>query len=289
MAHALLLYACLSISFWCEAVAESVYIFNRLPTNTEKGYMAPITAAYDIEVDLSHEHIFGCKCYMQLPQAKREKGFTDKAVVCTYLGHRADGSPGYTVLNRSSNKIEFSSDLTFDETDLLDNILKEPSSDENQLKVSDVSRDIDDFKWLEGMCCLDENQLFITSRAVVERGLIVAYRCLIVNNERGAEEVYPLHVADVERLVNNYSSTEKVMVECVSANNKSEFLTINSEKSEGTDDIAGPDEGRPFDGRMDSESSGGVSTAVGNRPEGVPNSEVNLYHHRGHHGQRTVH
>ena len=45
-AHALLLHAGLAIIFWCYAVAHAVYLYNRVPTNTEQGYLAPITAAY---------------------------------------------------------------------------------------------------------------------------------------------------------------------------------------------------------------------------------------------------
>jgi hypothetical protein len=103
MAHAMLLFACLSVSFWCEAVLHAVHIFNRLPTNTAEGYMPPITAAFGTDVDLSHEHTFGCTCYALVPPETREKGFVDKAIKCLYLGHREHGSPGYIVFHISAN------------------------------------------------------------------------------------------------------------------------------------------------------------------------------------------
>jgi hypothetical protein len=87
MAHTILLHAHLSISFWCEAVDHAVYLYNRLPTLTGEGYMAPITAAFGTLVNLTHEHIFGCICYFNIPAETREKGFVDKAHKGIYLGH----------------------------------------------------------------------------------------------------------------------------------------------------------------------------------------------------------
>ena len=93
MAHAMLLFASLSTTFWCEAVDHAVYLFNRLPTQTGAGYMAPITAAFGVDADLTHEAIFGCTCYVKIPEETREKGFVEKASKCIYLGHRATEHP----------------------------------------------------------------------------------------------------------------------------------------------------------------------------------------------------
>ncbi|CAM9966409.1 unnamed protein product, partial [Ectocarpus fasciculatus] len=120
-AHSMLLHASLSTTFWCYAVAHAVYLFNRIPTSTEKGYMAPIQAAFAIVPDMSHEPTFGCSCYTIAPAETRARGFTEKACKGHYLGHRADNAPGYYVFNLELNKVVESSHVTFDENYFSDN------------------------------------------------------------------------------------------------------------------------------------------------------------------------
>ena len=210
MAHAMLLYSTMSVTFWCEAVAHAVYLYNRMPTQTGEGYMAPITAAFNINADLSNEHIFGCICYFIVPPETREKGFVDKANKGIYLGHRAHGSPGYTIFHIALNKIIFSSDVTFDESDVHDRSKVAAAEEADGLFVDAVSRHPDDFKWLEGMAYKDDNQLYLTTRVLAQQGWVVAYRALAVDNNVGVEETRPLHAADVEKLVKIYTSFNDV-------------------------------------------------------------------------------
>ena len=260
MAHAMLLFACLSVSFWCEAVFHAVYLFNRLPTNTAEGYMPPITAAFGTEVDLTYEHIFGCTCYALIPPQTREKGFVDKANKCLYLGHRENGSPGYTLYHIAANKIIFSSDVAFDETDLFDGS-REGQAEPLGLDIDTVSRSPKDFQWMVGMAYRDDNQMFITTRVVAQQGFVVAYRAIVVNNQRGAEEPRPLHVADAERLVLLYTSLNNVYIDLGSTEG---LYAVSREDDEGGVEIAGPAVGRPLSGREDPVEPDGVS--VGGAP-----------------------
>ncbi len=57
-AHAMLIAACLPIMFWTYAVSHAVYLYNIIPTNTGKGYMSPMQAAYNIDVDIGQERTF---------------------------------------------------------------------------------------------------------------------------------------------------------------------------------------------------------------------------------------
>jgi len=238
-AHTLLLFASLSMSFWVEAVDHAVYLYNRMPTNTGKGYVPPITAAFGTEVDLSHEPTFGCTCYVIIPPETREKGFSDKSSKCIYLGRRPDGSPGYTVFHKTLNQTKFASDVTFDESDLFDGTRKDPEDNLNELFVSDISKSIEDFKWLEGMAYRDDNQLFITTRITSQQGWIVAYRALIINNNIGAEENRPLHAADVEKLTKLYTMTNDVTISVDGTYNGIQKIgsTIGSEQGQV---LAGP-------------------------------------------------
>ena len=178
--------------------------------------MTPITAAFGTEVDMSHEHIFGCTCYALVPPQTREKGFVDKSNKCLYLGHRENGSPGYTLYHIAANKIIYSSDVAFDETDMFDGS-REGQVEPLGLDIATVSRSPKDFQWMVGMAYRDENQMFITTRVVAQQGFVVAYRAIVVDNRRGAEEPRPLHVADAERLVLLYTSLNNVYIDLGSA------------------------------------------------------------------------
>ena len=203
-AHAMLLHACLPTTYWCYAVAHAVYIYNRIPTNTAKGYVAPITAAFGAEVDLSSEHTFGCNCYGIIPGEIREKGFSDKGYKAIYFGHRPNGSPGYLLLFIEANKVIECSHVVFDESDLDSGERARRQGPALQLEIQPVSREQKDFLWLVGMAYRDEGVLYITTRVVVERQMIVAYRAAVTDSHMGVEEIRPIHVADVESLLRYY-------------------------------------------------------------------------------------
>ena len=44
---------------------------NIIPTNIGEGYMSPMKAAYDIDVDIRLKRTFGCNCYMIIPAQHR--------------------------------------------------------------------------------------------------------------------------------------------------------------------------------------------------------------------------
>jgi hypothetical protein len=59
----------------------------------------------------------------------------------------------------------------------------------------------------------DENKLlYVTSRIVVQKGFLVAYRCAYIHNVVGQEEPNPIHVADVDRMLHTYVIDSQPMV-----------------------------------------------------------------------------
>jgi hypothetical protein len=282
MAHTLLLFASLSISFWVEAVDHAVYLYNRMPTATGAGYIAPITVAFGTIVDLSHEATFGCTCYALIAQETREKGFVDKANKCLYLGHRPDDSPGYVVYHNATNKTMYTSDITFDESDLFDGSRKESNDITNELMVSDVSRHPDDFKWLEGMAYRDQEQMFITTRVCAQQGWVVAFRASLINDTIGAEETRPLHAADVEHLVKLYTSSNNIII---SLNNEEKQLyevsnTAGNEMVGQGSVNAGPHTDRLYgggDAKAD-ESGAGCTEGEPQEATSISRIEVNSQH-----------
>jgi transposase InsO family protein len=211
-AHAMMIHACISIMYWPYAVAHAVYIYNRVPTNTAMGYISPLRAAFNYDKDLSDEPTFGCNCYGIIPAATRLKGFTEKGFKGIYMGHRLNGSPGYIILSVDDNKIKECSDVTFDESDLDSGERSKRQRPEGELEVAPVSREMKDFEWLCGMAYKDENILYITTRINIQQHLIVAYRAPVYDSVVGTEEDRPIHVADVEALVNAYLLLNKPMI-----------------------------------------------------------------------------
>ena len=205
-AHALLLHACLPMTYWCYAVDHAVYIYNRIPTNTAYGYMTPRKAAFNIDSELDNEKTFGANCYGIIPQESRLKGFTDKGYKAIYLGHRKNDAPGYYLLLVESNIIKECSHVTFDESDLDTGERARRQTVDITLEVDPVPRNTQDYQWLIGMAYRDENILYMTTRVVAEgrHKFLVAYRGVVHNNKLGAEEERPLHVADVVSLTNTY-------------------------------------------------------------------------------------
>ena len=63
MAHAMLLQANVATIFYCFAIDEASYLYNRLPTNTAEGLKPPIYVAYGVRLNLDNENILRCVCW----------------------------------------------------------------------------------------------------------------------------------------------------------------------------------------------------------------------------------
>jgi hypothetical protein len=156
----------------------------------------------------------------------------------------------------AANKIMFSSDVTFDESDLFDGS-RQRQDEPLGLDIATVSRNPKDYQWMVGMAYRDENQLFITTRVVAQQGFVVAYRAIVVDNQRGTEEPRPLHVADAEQLVKSYTSLNNIFIDL--GGSTVGLYTVTREEDEGSVEIAGPAVGRPPSGREEPIESGSVS------------------------------
>ena len=242
-AHAMLIAACLPILFWTYAVSHAVYLYNIIPTNTGRGYMSPMKAAYDTEVDIGLERTFGCNCYMIIPAQTREKGFTDKSTPGIYLGHRENGAPGYVIYCKETKQVKPCSNVTFDESDL-DNGSRDSSNVPNFSAINEavVSRELDDFKWLEGICYLDENFMYITTRVTEQQKYIVAYRSAVIDGVVGVEESRPVHVAEVVLLVKDFIGANCPVVETEEGLTRvnGEYNAVPPTGADGNNDQLGP-------------------------------------------------
>ena len=111
--QALLADAGLPMSFWLDAVLTRQYLVNRLPTSTLPENITPfevITSGR--KPDLSHLRVWGCECYVAVPDELRGKAAPKRfrAIFVGYEEHRV----GWRVRG-VEGKYSFSNDVIFNE------------------------------------------------------------------------------------------------------------------------------------------------------------------------------
>ena len=110
--QALLADSGLPMSFWLDAVLTRQYLVNRLPTSTLPADLTPFEIINGRKPDLSHLRVWGCDCYVAVPDELRAKsGFKRfKAIFVGYEEHRI----GWRVRDLHG-KYSFSNDIIFNE------------------------------------------------------------------------------------------------------------------------------------------------------------------------------
>ncbi|GKU91769.1 hypothetical protein SLEP1_g5591 [Rubroshorea leprosula] len=112
MARCLLFEKNLPRKFWAEAVNTSVYLLNRVQTKA-LDRKTPYEVWFRIKPTIRHLKVFGCICYMHIPDAKRDK-LDHRAEVGIFIGYSSQ-SKGYRVFNVRTGKIEVSRNVKFNE------------------------------------------------------------------------------------------------------------------------------------------------------------------------------
>ncbi|KAL4273689.1 hypothetical protein GQ457_13G024310 [Hibiscus cannabinus] len=103
--------------FWEEAGNTSVYLLNRLPTKALEGN-TPFEVWFDATPSIGHLRVFGCVCYVPVPEVKRDK-LDERAIVGVFLGYSSN-SKKYRVYDVKTKKILVSRNLKFDEDSIWD-------------------------------------------------------------------------------------------------------------------------------------------------------------------------
>jgi hypothetical protein len=115
--------------FWSEAVNTACHAINWL-------YLHRILKKTSYELltgnkpNVSYFRVFGCKCYILVKKGRHSK-FAPKAVEGFLLGYDSN-TKAYRVFNKSSELVEVSSDVVFDETN---------GSPREQVDLDDVDED----------------------------------------------------------------------------------------------------------------------------------------------------
>ena len=104
----------LPMSFWLDAVLTRQYLINRLPTSTLPENITPFEIiSHGRKPDLSHLRVWGCECYVAVPNEVRGKAAPKrfKAIFVGYEEHRV----GWRVRSLDG-KYSFSNDVIFNES-----------------------------------------------------------------------------------------------------------------------------------------------------------------------------
>ncbi len=145
---------------------------------------------------------YGCKCYALKPIAERRKDFDDKAYSGFLVGY-AQQNTGYMIFIPSLDKIIVSVHVVFNE--IIPDPTAEYFSELEQLKIEVASnpQDPSHYDFLVGTKHIDDEDglVYETTRVVVRKGFIVAFRRLVTSaGAQPREEATPIHVADVARM-----------------------------------------------------------------------------------------
>jgi len=99
--------------YWAEATIV-VFLLNRLPTKVVDGN-TPFEAWYDFKPQLKNLKVFGCLCFTNVPQVKRDK--LDKRVKPNIFIKYSLTSKAYRIFQPDTRKILISRDVSFMENE----------------------------------------------------------------------------------------------------------------------------------------------------------------------------
>ncbi|KAK9122098.1 hypothetical protein Syun_019715 [Stephania yunnanensis] len=117
MARCMLHEKSLPKEYWVEVAHTSVFLLNRLPTKAVDG-KTPFEAWYGFKPSLKNLKVFGCLCFVYVPQIKRDK-LDKKATAGIFVGYSTI-SKAYGVFQPHTRKILISRDVHFMENEIWD-------------------------------------------------------------------------------------------------------------------------------------------------------------------------
>lgn len=113
MTQSLLKEMSLPSTIWGEAVCQTIYILNHLPTRALSG-KTPYEAWKEKKPDLGHVRVFGCVAHIKIPSAQTKK-LDDRSRVVIHLGNEP-GTKAYRLYDPETGKVHDSRDVVFEET-----------------------------------------------------------------------------------------------------------------------------------------------------------------------------
>ncbi len=203
MTLALLMDSGLPVIFWWDAYVYACMIVRRMPTRTYRGWMSPMECVPGGSVpDLSRFRRWGCKAYVLIPKGDRRKDWQEKSQTGYFIGlsNTKKGSRVWL-----GDKEVVSVHVLYDESIPPRDKEYYAELEEALVKTDPLDRSVEEFKHLIGSYHVDDGFLFKTTRVVVRKGLIVAFRALVTAGKEQIEEKVPIHVRDIAELTGDYN------------------------------------------------------------------------------------
>ncbi|MCO5612585.1 hypothetical protein L7F22_066853 [Adiantum nelumboides] len=98
------------LTYWAEEVHTAVHIMNQTPTAAIHD-ISPYERLYGIKPIVSYMKVFGCVCYVHVPNEARKK-MEPKAVKCIFLGYPIE-KKGYKCYDPTTRQVYVSRDARF--------------------------------------------------------------------------------------------------------------------------------------------------------------------------------
>lgn len=99
--------------FWAEAMKTATYVINRIP-QPSLVYLSPFEKLKRLKPNVSHLRVFGCLCYVFIPNHLRSK-MDKKAVRCIFVGYDQERK-GWKCCDPTYGRCYVSRNVVFDET-----------------------------------------------------------------------------------------------------------------------------------------------------------------------------
>lgn len=98
--------------FWAECMRTAAHVINKLP-QVRLGFKSPHEKLWRMKPAISHLKVFGCVCYIFVPDHLRTK-FEKKAKRCIFVGYD-DARKGWRCCDPTTGKCHTSRNIVFDE------------------------------------------------------------------------------------------------------------------------------------------------------------------------------
>lgn len=102
----------LPLNFWAEACNTAVYLHNRSPTTALKD-KTPFECLFGEKPDISNLRVFGCICYVHIPDCRRKK-LDPKSNRAIFIGY-PHGTKGYKLYNLEKKQFQISRNVILHE------------------------------------------------------------------------------------------------------------------------------------------------------------------------------
>nr|CAD1829790.1 unnamed protein product [Ananas comosus var. bracteatus] len=98
--------------FWAECMRTAAHVINRL-LQPKLGFISPYQVLWKIKPTVSHFRVFGCVCYVFVPDHLRSK-FDKKAIRCIFVGYDSERK-GWRCCDPTTGRCYTSRNVVFDE------------------------------------------------------------------------------------------------------------------------------------------------------------------------------